>query len=129
MAGVTLDAGPLIAADRGDRAFWIWWKLATRSGIVAAVPTTVIAQVWRGRRQARLAQVISGCQPVPLDLTIARAAGELCARSRTADIVDASVIAVAASRGDDVLTGDLADLERLAALAKGIGRLRALRAT
>jgi predicted nucleic acid-binding protein len=125
---VTLDAGPLIAADRGDRAFWTWWKLVTRRGLVAAVPTTVVAQVWRGPRQARMAQVLSGCQPVPLDLALARAAGELCARSRTADIVDASVIAVAAARGDDVLTSDPADIKRLAALVKGIGRVRDLRA-
>ena len=92
MAGVTLDAGPLIAADRGDRAFFVWWKLMTRRGTVLAIPATVIAQVWRGPRQARMAHVVSGCQPVPLNMALARAVGELCGRSRTADIVDASVV-------------------------------------
>jgi hypothetical protein len=126
LAGVTLDTGALIAADRGDRAFWIWWKLMTRRGIVVAIPAPVVAQAWRGPRQARMAQVITGCQPVSLDLALARSAGELCARAHTSDIVDASVIVVAASRRDDVLTGDPADLERLATRVRGIGRVKDL---
>ena len=30
MAGLTLDAGALIAADRNERRFWRFWKLAMR---------------------------------------------------------------------------------------------------
>ncbi len=45
---------------------------------------------------------------------LARKAGELCRRSRTADIVDAVVIESAGRRNDDVYTGDTGDLEHLA---------------
>ncbi len=32
MAGVTLDAGALIAASRDDHRFWVWWKWWTLRG-------------------------------------------------------------------------------------------------
>ena len=121
--GVTLDAGPLVAADRNDRTFFIWWKLMTRRGVVLAVPATVIAQVWRSPGQTRMAQVLSGCYQVPLDPALARSAGQLCGRTRTADVVDASVVAIAAARADDILTSDPDDFKRLASLVQGVGRI------
>ena len=123
---VTLDAGPLIAADRNDRRFWVWWKWVTRNGIVVRVPAPVVAQAWRGARNARMAQVLAGCDVIHMDGPAARRTGELCARAGTSDIVDAFVIESAASRGDDVLTTDPADLERLAAHRPGVGRIRVL---
>ena len=90
MAGVTLDTGALIAAGRNDRRFWMWWKWLTSKGFVASVPSPVVAQAWRGPRDARLAIVLAGCREVPLDGKASRRTGELCARASTADVVDAS---------------------------------------
>ena len=126
MAGVTLDTGALIAADRGDRRFFVWWKRFTRTGHVATVPAPVIAQAWRGAACARLGQVLSGCRPVAMDASLARQVGELCARADAADVVDAFVVLCAARRNEDVLTGDGEDLRRLAAHAPGVGRVVAL---
>ncbi len=126
MAGVTLDAGALIAAGRDDRRFWAWWKWFTARGLVASVPSPVVAQAWRGPRDARLAMVLGGCREVPVDSTSSRRIGELCGRASVADVVDACVVLGAADRREDVLTGDAGDLRVLAAHAPGIGRVRTL---
>ncbi len=54
---------------------------------------------------------------VPLDDPEARAAGALCARTQTADVVDASVVLCARSRDHAVVTSDPQDLRRLDARA------------
>lgn len=126
MAGVTLDTGALIAASRDDRRFWVWWKWLTSKGLVASVPSPVVAQAWRSGRDARLAVVLGGCREVPLDAHESRRTGELCGRARTSDVVDAFVVGGAANRKDDVLTSDPDDLRVLAAHAPGVGRIRTL---
>ena len=89
-------------------------------GIVPFIPAPVLAQAWRGSRQARLAQLVNACFIDPLDEPLAKTAGELCGHSKTADIVAATVVASAASRRDAVLTSDPRDLRRLAAHTPGI---------
>ena len=126
MAGVTLDTGALIAASRDDRRFWVWWKWFTLKGLVASVPSPVVAQAWRGSRDVRLAIVLGGCREVALDARRSRRTGELCARAATADVVDAFVVLGAADRKEDVLTSDPGDLRSLAAHAPGVGRIRTL---
>lgn len=126
MAGVTLDAGALIAAARGDRTFWAWWKYLTSRRIVFSVPSLVVAQAWRGPRDARLAMMLQGCREVPFDAQLSRSVGELCARAGTTDVVDAFVVLGAADRKDDILTGDGGDLRALAAHAPGVGRILTL---
>ena len=123
MAGLTLDTGALIAADRGDRRFWTYWKEAERRDVDLTVPAAVLAQAWRGARNARMARVLEACVVEDLDYFIARDSGLLCGRSRTDDVVDASVIVGAARRGDDVLTSDPHDLAHLAAMTPGVGRI------
>ena len=123
MAGLTLHSGALIAAERGDRRFWALWKEAERRDLDVTVPATVVAQVYRGARSAVVSRVLWACIVEPLDDPGARRAGRLCAASKTSDIVDASVVASAAARGDDVVTSDPADMRRLAASARGVGRL------
>jgi hypothetical protein len=49
----------------------------------------------------------------PLTIELAKIAGEALAASKGATLVDAVVMASAASRGDIVLTSDVDDLERL----------------
>lgn len=50
---------------------------------------------------------------VPLDGAEAKAAAALCGRAGTADVVDASVVVCARSRGHAVITGDIGDLSTL----------------
>jgi len=126
MAGVTLDTGALIAAERNDRRFWVWWKWQTSRGVVATVPSPVVAQAWRSARDARIAMVLGGCREVAMDAATSRRTGELCAAARSADVVDAFVVRGAADRRDDVLTSDPGDLAVLAAHAPGVGRIRTL---
>ena len=111
MATLTLDTGALIAADRGDRRFWTMWRAVL--DVDKRIPAPVLAQAWRGSENARTSSVIASCFVVPMDEEIARRVGELCGRTRTSDVVDATVAVVASRFGDDVVTGDPTDIERL----------------
>lgn len=123
---MTLDSGALIAAERNDRRFWVWWKWVTLRGVVANVPSPVVAQAWRNGTDARIAIVLGACREMAMDSAGSRRTGELCARSGTADVVDAFVVRGAADRKDDVLTSDPGDLRVLAAHAPGVGKIRTL---
>jgi hypothetical protein len=116
MAGLTLDAGALIAFERNERAVIALLARALEHELAIAVPAGVIAQVWRdGRRQARLARFL-GADEVELealDDRRARAAGQLCGIRRTADIVDASVVLCARARRHRIVTSDPDDLAQL----------------
>jgi hypothetical protein len=74
----------------------------------------VLAQAWRGGPQPSLAWLLSGCRVEDMDERRARAAGALCGAARTADVVDATVVAGAVARGGAVLTSDPRDLSQLA---------------
>lgn len=116
MTGLTLDAGALIAVDRNERRVVALLARAVERGLELAVPTGVIAQVWRdGRKQARLARFLgaSSVEIVALDDRVARAAGQLCGVRRTRDIVDASVVLCARERSHQVFTSDARDLRAL----------------
>ncbi len=120
-AGITLDVGVLVAAERNEQKFWMYWR--TLAHIPKTVPTTVLAQVWRGDSSIPLLRALEGCFVEPLFETDAKAAGELCARTRTRDIVDATVMVTAVRRGDDILTTDIRDLRRLTAGLRFAGRI------
>lgn len=110
---VTLDAGALIALDNGNRSIAVLIQRARDLRARIVVPAGVLAQVWRdGRRQARLAALLSGDGVYVDDLTAirARAVGELCGRAGVSDVVDASVVLAAKRYGGLVVTGDRNDL-------------------
>jgi hypothetical protein len=113
---LVLDAGAWIALDRNDRATWRRLKAAQVAGDVPRSHGGIIGQVWRGRgaRHARLAQALAGVDIRPLDLALGRAAGELLAAARRHDVIDAALVLLAAD-GDQIVTSDLEDMERLAA--------------
>ena len=119
MTTFVLDAGALIALERGDRN--LWTRLYTvEAAKTVQVPAGAIAQVWRtGNRQARLARALKLSQEVPLDGDLAREAGALCGRTGTTDAVDASVAVTAAHAAYrdavGVVTSDRRDLEPLLA--------------
>jgi hypothetical protein len=113
---VTLDAGALIALDRGDRRMIALIRQALSENRRFFVPAAVIGQAWRdGRRQAVLSRFLRSeeVHVVPLDERLSRAAGELCGATSTADVIDASVVIVARERRDLIVTSDPADLRRL----------------
>ena len=124
MTGVTLDAGALVAIERNDRAVVVIVRRAVEAGVPMTVPAGVVGQVWRnGRRQVRLARLLGSpaVEIEPLDDARARAAGQLCGVTKTRDVIDASVILCARSRGHAVLTSDVDDLRRLDASIELIG--------
>ncbi len=113
MNGIVLDSGALIALERNDRAMWAALKLAALAGSDVLVPSTALAQVWRGSAtQAMLSRALRYCLIASFD-AVARAVGVLCGRSGTSDICDAHVAIVAATRGDVLYTSDSSDMRRL----------------
>jgi hypothetical protein len=116
VSGFTLDAGALIGFERDDRYVAARIRAALLAGVSIAVPAGVLGQVWRdGSRQAVLAKLLKSpiVKVVVLDGEEARAAGQMCGRAGTADVIDASVVLCARKRGHTVLTSDVDDLLRL----------------
>jgi predicted nucleic acid-binding protein len=117
MTRVVLDAGAFVAFEKGDPRVRARLAAARRLGLELATSSPVIGQVWRdGRRQALIARLISATNVDAPDELVARRAGELLAKTRTHDIVDA-LVAGHAKDGDTVLTSDPDDIEALLAAA------------
>lgn len=116
---LVLDAGALIAYDRGDLQVGRRVEFAQVKGEAVLVSSGCIAQAWRsgGPKQALLARLLNGVTEYELGPGVSRSIGELCASSRTADIVDAHV-ALLAQDGDIVMTSDPDDIEKLLKAAK-----------
>jgi hypothetical protein len=109
------DSGALIALDRGDRGMWARHKLALEEGRDIHVPAVVVGQVWRdGRRQVQLGKVLGGCQVDPVGLETSKAAGVLCGRAGSSDVVDATVVVMATALSAIVWTSDANDIRELA---------------
>jgi predicted nucleic acid-binding protein len=115
---VVYDTAVLIAADRNDRRIWAEHRIRLEAGNVPLVPSPVLAQASRSPRQVQMRRLLRGCEVVPFDEAAAHRAGALLGKSRTADIVDAAVVALAIKQGADVQTGDATDIQRLAGAAK-----------
>ena len=115
-AGLVLDAGALIALDRGDKRMIALLREAMAQGRTLRVPAGVVGQAWRdGRVQATLARFLRSdeVEIAPLDEQLARACGELCGAANSADVIDASVVILARVRQDPIVTSDPDDLRRL----------------
>jgi len=116
MSGLTLDSGALIAAERGDlRVIALLARAASRR-LALAIPSGALAQVWRADpRQHQLHLLLNDdrVDVAPLDRDEALAVGAICARTRTSDVVDASVVSCARRRRHTVVTSDPGDIHRL----------------
>lgn len=115
-AGIVLDAGALIALDRGDKRMIALLQRALSRGRTFRVPAGVVGQAWRdGRTQATLARFLRSeeVEIVPLDEQLARSCGELCGAANSRDIIDASVVILAREHRDPIATSDPDDLRRL----------------
>lgn len=119
MSTVVYDAAVLVAADRNDRRTWAEHKARLEFGIVPSVPAPVVAQVSRSPQQAQLRRLLRGCAVVPLAENGAHEAGRLLGKSRTADVIDAVVVAVALRQHAIILTSDPDDIKRLVVASGG----------
>jgi hypothetical protein len=117
VSGITLDAGGLIAVDRGNRRVLALLGRVTETGQRITIPATALAQAMRNpTKQARLSRLIrqASTDLIPLDGPDATAVGLLLARTATADIVDAHVVVCAQRARQPVVTSDAGDLRRIA---------------
>jgi predicted nucleic acid-binding protein len=112
---ITFDTGALIALERRSARMLRIVDAMVQANERITVPTVVIAEWWRGRPGSRMARLLEGVEIEPLDVRLARLAGEAIASVRGATTIDAIVVASAAQRGDTIFTSDVEDLERLAA--------------
>jgi hypothetical protein len=109
---LVLDAGALIAFERGDPRMRALLLAARR----IVVPAGALAQVWRdGKRQVLLRALCNSARTeVPaLDRATAEAAGILCSRARTRDVIDASVVLAGRQEHALVVTSDPDDIRRI----------------
>jgi rRNA-processing protein FCF1 len=115
-ATVVLDAGALIAFERADPRMRALLREALRTRAKIVIPAGALGQAWRDpSRQVALRAVVTDPATTvpPLDRILAEAAGILCGRTRTSDIVDASVALVTQRERAVVVTSDPDDLRRL----------------
>jgi hypothetical protein len=113
---VVLDAGALIAFERRDARMRALIRQSLETGATLFIPAGVVAQVVRNpAEQVPLRALMNGPQTAvsPLDRTLAEAAGVLCGRAGTSDVVDASVVLIARRERAVVVTSDVDDLRLL----------------
>ena len=121
-----LDAGVLIAIDRGEPAAAALVKFASITGERILTTHPVVAQVWRdGSRQALLSKFLKNPIVEVLRFDDGRSVGHLLGLSRTHDPVDAHLVIMAAATRHDILTSDVKDINHLAA-SLGVSRPRVL---
>ena len=114
--GITLDAGALIALNRGNKRMIALLAEALKQRRSFRIPAGVVGQAWRnGRTQVALARFLRAYEVeiVSLDEQLARSCGELCAATETLDVIDASVVILARERGDIIVTSDADEFRRL----------------
>jgi predicted nucleic acid-binding protein len=114
VSGTTYDTGVLLAAEAGRPDVWTRHERMLIRRETPVVPTVVLAQAWRGGRQARLSRLLQKCRIEDFEESAARATGVALAASATRDIMDAAVVVSALSRGDRVDTCDPQDLLQIA---------------
>jgi hypothetical protein len=113
-----LDNGALIALQRNDRAMWSRIKSTLLRGQIPVTHGGVVGQAWRGSgpRSALVAKALAGIDIRPLGAESGKRAGELLARSKRSDVIDAALVLLA-SDGDALVTSDRQDLQALARAA------------
>lgn len=113
-----LDAGALVAVERGDRDMIAILKRERRENRAPLTHGGVLGQVWRGGhgRQANLARLLPGVDVRPVDDNLGRRAGVLLGEAGGEDVIDAAVVLLAHD-GDEIFTSDPADLRALAQVA------------
>ena len=124
MTGLTFDTGALIALERRKQRMKQIIERALAKEQPITVPADVVGEWWRGRTDLREA-ILEAVDVEPLTLALAKLAGEALASVSGATLVDAVVMASAASRGDIVYSSDVEDLEKLRQVFPDVRILRA----
>jgi predicted nucleic acid-binding protein len=115
MKEVVLDAGALIALERGDVIVRGYVRLAERGHVALTTSSAVVAQVWRGgARQARLSRFLNSdlVGEESLAASTSRRIGVLAAATGAVDVVDGHVAIIALERDALIVTSDPDDLRR-----------------
>lgn len=113
---VVLDAGALIAFERGDARMRALLRAALDADGRMVIPAGALAQAWRDPlKQVALGALSRATTTavVSLDQVLAEAAGVLCSKRKTSDVIDASVVLTARRERAVVVTSDVEDLRRL----------------
>ena len=124
MTGITFDTGALIALERRRQRMREIVERALAKDQPLTVPADVVGEWWRGRTDLR-DSILESVDVEPLTEALAKLAGEALAAVNGATLVDAIVMASAASRGDIVYSSDVEDLERLRGHFPSVRVLRA----
>lgn len=114
MAGLTLDAGALIAYERGGERIREILATGYARGLLPTVPAIALAEVWRGdAKDARVARLLKACTIESVDERLARAAGSLRRATPGAEVIDACIAVGVRRRGDAIATSDPDDMRVL----------------
>jgi len=114
---LVLDAGALIAYERGSKTVQAFLERAYRHSEDVRTTTAVVAQTWHGDpKQARLAVLLRGVKERDLTGEQARLVGRLLRQNGTTDVVDGTIVDIA-NDGDEILTSDPGDIRALALVA------------
>jgi predicted nucleic acid-binding protein len=112
VTGLTFDTGALIALERRKLRMRQVLERARDRDQLITVPADVVAEWWRGATDIRRA-ILASVDIEPLTLRLAQIAGEAMGAVPGATLVDAIVMASAASRGDIIYSSDVHDIERI----------------
>lgn len=118
MRPVVYDTGVLIFGDRSERRTWAEHRVRLEAGVIPIVPAPVVAQASRSAKQVQMRRLLRGCEVVPFDEAAAHIAGSLLGKTRTTDVVDASVAVLSIRYGADIVSGDSDDIRRLLSVAR-----------
>ncbi len=113
-----LDSGAVIALSRGEQRARAFLARALELGAPVDVPPVVVAETVRGDRQdAAVHRVLNTVDSVPETTEVhGHTAGRLLGKAKSDATVDALIVAEAVLAGGAyILTGDMEDLEKLAA--------------
>jgi predicted nucleic acid-binding protein len=114
VAGLTLDAGALIAYERGQERIRKILEVGYERGFVPTIPAIALAEVWRGdAKDARVARLLKACSIELLDEAVARQAGSLRRATPGANAIDACIAVGVRRRGDAIATSDPRDMRAL----------------
>jgi len=116
VTSVVLDSGAFLAIERDDRDVVAMIKAAHQMSWTLRSNGGVVAEIWRGGegRQVKVARLLKAVQLIAVDDELGRSAGLLLRDAKGSNAVDATVVALA-EPGDQVLTSDPTDIERLVA--------------
>jgi predicted nucleic acid-binding protein len=113
---IVLDSGAIIASERNDPTIAAVLNAARKNRVTVVVPSTVVAETWRGpSTHPRTGQLFGSVNTFPeLNERTAKAVGALLAKSKTKAIVDGNVVSIAIARlPATIVTSDVHDIAHL----------------